>query len=36
MVGRREVNVDRLEHSWIPFYRELARPSICHVWWFTG
>ena len=24
MPGRREVNVDRPEHSWIPFYRELA------------
>ena len=25
MPGRREVNVERPEHSWIPFYRELAR-----------
>ena len=24
MAGRREVNVNRPEHSWIPFYRELA------------
>ena len=24
MSGRREVNVDRPEHSWIPFFRELA------------
>ena len=24
MAERREVNVGRPEHSWIPFYRELA------------
>ena len=24
MASRREVNVNRPEHSWIPFYRELA------------
>lgn len=28
MAGRREVNVDRPEHSWIPFYRELAEKLV--------
>ena len=28
MSGRREVNVERPEHSWIPFYRELARKLV--------
>ena len=32
MSGRREVNVDRLEHSWIPFYRELAEKLVDDGW----
>ncbi len=32
MVGRREVNVDRPEHSWIPFYRELAEKLVNEGW----
>ncbi len=28
MAGRREVDVDRPEHSWIPFYRELAEKLV--------
>ena len=32
MSTRREVNVNRPEHSWIPFYRELARKLIEDGW----
>lgn len=32
MSGRREVNVERPEHSWIPFYRELAEKLIKDGW----
>ncbi len=32
MSTRREVNVNRPEHSWIPFYRELARTLIEDGW----
>ena len=32
MVERREVNVARPEHSWIPFYRELARELVEGGW----
>ncbi len=32
MAGRREVNVDRPEHSWIPFYRELAEKLVKDGW----
>ena len=32
MVKRREVNVARPEHSWIPFYRELARELVEGGW----
>ena len=32
MSGRREVNVERLEHSWIPFYRELAEKLVEDGW----
>ena len=32
MSGRREVNVERPEHSWIPFYRELARELVEGGW----
>ena len=31
-MARREVNTDRPEHSWIPFYRELARELIEGGW----
>ena len=32
MAGRREVNVGRPEHSWIPFYRELAEKLVHDGW----
>ena len=32
MSDRREVNVGRLEHSWIPFYRELAGKLVNDGW----
>ena len=32
MLGRREVNVERPEHSWIPFYRELAEKLVEDGW----
>ena len=32
MVERREVNVERPEHSWIPFYRELAEKLVSEGW----
>ena len=32
MANRREVNVNRPEHSWIPFYRELAEKLINDGW----
>ncbi len=32
MSDRREVNVERPEHSWIPFYRELAEKLINDGW----
>ena len=32
MSDRREVNVDRPEHSWIPFYRELAEKLVNDGW----
>ena len=32
MAGRREVNVSRPEHSWIPFYRGLGRELIEGGW----
>ncbi len=32
MSDRREVNVDRPEHSWIPFYRELAEKLVKDSW----
>ena len=32
MSQRREVNVERPEHSWIPFYRELARELVEGRW----
>ena len=32
MSGRREVNVERPEHSWIPFYRELAEKLVNDGW----
>lgn len=32
MSDRREVNVERPEHSWIPFYRELARELVEGGW----
>ena len=32
MSDRREVNVNRPEHSWIPFYRELARELVEDEW----
>ncbi len=32
MAGRREVNVERPEHSWIPFYRELAEKLVSDGW----
>ena len=32
MSGRREVNVERPEHSWIPFYQELAEKLLKDRW----
>ena len=32
MASRREVNVNRPEHSWIPFYRELAEKLVNDGW----
>ena len=32
MSSRREVNVERPEHSWIPFYRELAEKLVNDGW----
>ena len=32
MSDRREVNVERPEHSWIPFYRELAEKLVNDGW----
>ena len=32
MSGRREVNVERPEHSWIPFYRELGEKLVEDGW----
>ena len=32
MASRREVNVNRPEHSWIPFYRELAGKLVKDGW----
>lgn len=32
MAGRREVNEKRPEHSWIPFYRELAEKLVKDGW----
>lgn len=36
MSDRREVNVERPEHSWIPFYRKLAEMSFFDVTSFSG